>query len=59
MSETQLKEKIQNIETEVETLKRFLIKKPDFSVDEKNWNQIKADVKKVRSFTFAKVYGKK
>lgn len=59
MNQQRLKEKIFNIESELEFLKRLLKKKPDFDIDEKNWRKIRSEVKKIREELYQKYYGKK
>jgi len=54
-----VKEKILNIQTELEFLKKTLLKEPDFSIDEKNWQKIRPELKKIRKELFKKTYAKK
>jgi len=46
MNQTKVQEKILNLESELECLKRLLVDKPDFDIDEKNWQKIKSQAKK-------------
>jgi len=52
-----VKNKIMNIEAELNLLKRTFIKKPSFIVDEINWKKIKPVAKKIRRKLFAEIYG--
>ncbi|BCX15628.1 MAG: hypothetical protein KatS3mg097_520 [Candidatus Parcubacteria bacterium] len=56
---TKLREKILNIQSELEILKRVFLKKPDFSIDEKNWKKIRTEIKKLRKELSKKIYAKK
>jgi len=57
MNQQVIKEKIFNIERDLEFLKRSFLEKPDFDVDEKNWQMIRAATKKVRKKLYQKYYG--
>jgi len=59
MKQTIIKKKIFNLQNELEFLKRFFIKKPDFDVDKENWTKVKPEVKKARKKVYQKFYGKK
>jgi len=59
MSPQAIKEKILNLEKELELIKRSFLEKPDFGVDERNWQMIKPAAKKVRKKVYQKYYGKK
>ena len=59
MTTTLLERKIRKIEGDLEILKKAVRIKPDFSVDEKNWERVKSGVKEIRSARFRKLYGKK
>ncbi|MFH1462360.1 MAG: hypothetical protein ABIG08_01505 [bacterium] len=59
MNQTAIKEKIFNIESELEFLKRSFLKEPDFDIDEKNWRKVKSEAKKSRKEVFQRLYGKK
>lgn len=54
-----VKEKILNIQTELEFLKKALLKEPNFAIDEKNWQRIKPELKKTRRELFKRSYAKK
>lgn len=56
MNPVTVQEKIQNIEVELEFLKRSFVKEPDFGVDEKIWERLKPDVKKIRRRLYRKNY---
>jgi len=59
MNQTKVQEKILNLESELECLKRLLVDKPDFDIDEKNWQKIKSQAKKIRGEIYRQFYGKK
>jgi len=56
MNPTNVQEKIQKIETELEVLKRSVAVEPDFEVDEKTWQRLKPDVKKTRKALYKRTY---
>ena len=58
MNQQVIKEKIFNIERDLEFLKRSFLEKPDFDVDEKNWQKVSKELKKSRAKVFQRVYGK-
>ena len=51
-------EKLNKLEREIKVLKRTLLPKIDFSIDEKNWQRVSKELKKTRSKVFQKFYGK-
>lgn len=59
MKQTIIKKRILNIQNELEFLKRFFIGKPDFDIDEKNWREIKPELKKSRKRIYQRFYVKK
>lgn len=59
MNQQKLKEKIFNIEGELEFLKRLYTKEANFDIDEKNWKKIKSEVRKIRKEIYQKYYGKR
>jgi len=59
MNGTVVKEKIFNLQKELEILKRFFFKKPDLDIDEKNWQTVANQIKKVRKGIYRSSYGKK
>lgn len=59
MTQTALKEKIFDIETRLEILKKAIKKEPDFDIDEKNWKKIEPTARKTRKKLYEKYYGKK
>lgn len=59
MTQETLKEKIFNIETKLELLKKAIKKEPDFDIDEKNWRKIEPIARKTRKKLYEKYYGKK
>lgn len=56
MSGTTIQKKIRVLEAEVKALKTAAAKRPDFSVDEKNWQKVKSVSKKVRAKLFKARY---
>lgn len=58
MNRITLKKKISELETELEIIKTKLEEKPDFGVDESNWQKVKPDSRKVRKELYRKLYGK-
>jgi len=59
MNQAVVKEKIFNIEGELEFLKRSLLKEPDFNIDKKNWEKVKSRAKKARKEVYQKLYEEK
>ena len=59
MTQTQIKGKILNLEAQLESLKKVLTRKPDFVIDEENWNKIRGEAKKIRKTLYRKSYGKR
>jgi len=59
MSQQEIKERIFNIERDLELLKRSFLEKPDFNIDEKNWQKIKPLAKKIRKKFYQGCYGKR
>ena len=59
MKQAFIEEKILGIQNEIEIIKKFFVKDPDFGVDKKNWANIQPEVKKVRKNIYKKFYGKK
>ena len=58
-TQTTIKERVLNIQTELEVLKKALLKEPNFDIDEKNWQKIRPELKKIRKELFKKTYAKK
>ncbi len=57
MSGTNTKERIKKVEMELEALKRLAgSDRPDFSIDEKNWKNVKKNTKEARKKTYRKTY---
>lgn len=56
MNPTNVQEKIQKIETELEVLMRSVAVEPDFKVDKKIWQRLKPDVKKTRKALYRRTY---
>ncbi|MBI2635431.1 MAG: hypothetical protein HYW79_02705 [Parcubacteria group bacterium] len=58
MNRIALKKKISRLETELEIIKTELEEKPDFDIDEKNWQKVKPESRKARKELYRKLYGK-
>ncbi|MEY4747364.1 MAG: hypothetical protein RLZZ416_413 [Candidatus Parcubacteria bacterium] len=58
MNKANVQERIGKIEAEIKLLKRSVIKRPDFSIDERNWKIIRPAMKRARAKTFKSRYGK-
>ena len=59
MTTATVKEKVFQLQAELEFIKKAFEKEPDFDVDENNWRKIKADSKKIRRKLYQGRYGKK
>ena len=59
MSQTSVKDKILNLQAELDLMKQALVKEPDFGVDDKNWRKVESKAKKIRKSVYQKYYGKK
>lgn len=49
MTEATMQRRINSLEAEIKMLKTAVARKPDLSVDEKNWRKIQTTAKKVRA----------
>ena len=58
MTKSAIKEKVLNIEAELEVVKKAIDSGPDFSMDEKIWKTVKPAVKKAGKKLYAREYGK-
>ncbi len=58
MNRIALSKKISDLDTELRGLKTKLEEKPDFDVDEKNWQKVRSESKKVRKELYRKLYDK-
>jgi hypothetical protein len=56
MNKIAVNEKIRNLEVQIQMLKISVVKEPDYSMDEKNWNKVKVSSKKARSKLFKTLY---
>ena len=59
MNKEAVKEKLLNIQAQIESIKRSLNEKPDFDIDDTNWQRVKSDAKKTRRSIYRRVYAKK
>ncbi|PIU01655.1 hypothetical protein COT68_02050 [bacterium (Candidatus Torokbacteria) CG09_land_8_20_14_0_10_42_11] len=55
----QIKNRVFNLEQEILFLKKFLIKRPNFDIDEKNWQKLSPKIKKIRGQLYREQYEKK
>ena len=51
-----VKEKLKNLEAEVRLLKKAIVRKPNFDIDEVNWQKVKPLLKRTRSKLFKQFY---
>lgn len=56
MTNAVIQKRLFKIEAEIKLIKRAVSKRPDFSIDEKNWQKVKTTVKKVRSKLYKERY---
>jgi hypothetical protein len=59
MRNTLFKEKIFQLQKELDFLKQVLIKEPNFKIDEETWKKVKSEIKKTRKKLYRKIYGEK
>ena len=59
MTNATIQKKVLNIQAELDTLKKTLVKRPDFGVDEALWRKIKPTAKRVRRSLYRRLYGKR
>ncbi|MFB6226667.1 MAG: hypothetical protein ABEJ02_04915 [Candidatus Paceibacteria bacterium] len=57
MSNKMIQKKILDLENTIKVLKKEVQSKPDFDIDEENWDEIKDDVKEIRSNLYQGEYG--
>ena len=57
MTNAAVKNKIVNLEAEIQLLKKSVVKQPDFTVDEVNWQKIRPALKKARGKLAKRLYG--
>jgi len=58
MTQATLKKKIRGLEAELELLKRAVVQKPDFAMDEANWQKVRPEAKATRRTLYQRRYGK-
>lgn len=56
MDKIAVSERIKNLEVQIQMLKISVVREPDYSIDEKNWEKVKAASKKARSKLFKTLY---
>ena len=57
MNKIAVKEKLNNLEAEIQILRTAVNQRPDFEIDEINWKKIKPALKTARAQTYKEVYG--
>ena len=57
MTDAVIQKRLSKLEAEIKLIKRAVSKRPDFSVDEKNWKKMKAPMKRVRAKVYKARYG--
>lgn len=57
MDKIAVKEKLNNLEAEIQILRTAVNERPDFDIDDANWKKIKPALKKARAQTYKEVYG--
>jgi hypothetical protein len=58
MTQATLKKKIRGLEAELELLKRVVVQKPDFAIDDMNWQKVRSEAKATRRKLYQRRYGK-
>ena len=56
MTKTAFTNRVQELEAEVQLLKKAATDQPDFYIDEKNWQKVKGTAKKVRAKLYKERY---
>lgn len=59
MNKVGLKEKVLDLESKLEFLKKSLIQEPDFDIDKRNWERVKESAKNIRRHLYRERYVKK
>lgn len=57
MNKIAVEEKLNNLEAEIQILRTAVTERPNFDIDEANWEKIKPALKKARAKTYKEVYG--
>lgn len=57
MTNATLQKRLTKLEAEVKTLRALVVRKPDFSADEKVWRTMRPTLKKVRTQLYKERYG--
>ena len=58
MTQATLRKKIRGLEAELELLKRVVVQKPDFTMDEVNWQKVRPEARTTRKKLYQRRYGK-
>lgn len=56
MKQATVQDKILDLEVQLATLRKLVQQKPDFKIDEQNWQKMKATVRAARKERFTKLY---
>ena len=56
MNKINIKEKLNNLEAEVKLIKKAFFSKPNFDVDEANWQKVKPLLNRTRAKLFKQFY---
>ena len=57
MTNAAIQQRLTKLETEVKTLRAIMARRPDLSVDEKNWRMMRPTMKKIRAQMYQENYG--
>ena len=58
MTNAAIQQRLTKLETEVKTLRAIVTRRPDLSIDEKNWRMMRPTMKRVRTQIYKERYGK-
>lgn len=56
MTKTAIKDKVLNVQAQLDIIMKALGDRPDFAVDEKNWKKLEVSAKDLRKAVYQKVY---
>ena len=56
MANATIQKRLMKLEAEIKLIRRVGMKRPDFSIDSKNWKKMKSTVKKVRAQLYKERY---
>lgn len=58
MTKNTVQKKIMDLENDLNAIKKAVQNKPDFNIDEKNWNKIEKKTKDIRKKLYSERYEK-